>query len=118
MKKLLSMIGLFVAITTSWALGFSQCTVPLTGTIVKTENYPALAADSGKLIAMNCTANCSVTLPTVIQAPNYTLWISNIGSARVFIGVSNPRLINRKSSNTIEVPNGETVIVSTDGTDY
>jgi len=116
LKKLFSALGLILLVATSWATGFSQCTVPLTGAVVKTDSYNALAADSGKLIAMNCTANCNLTLPSVIQAPNYTLWVSNIGSA--FVTVSgNGKAVNVNAS-FVNIPNGEMVLVSTDGTNY
>jgi len=42
---------LIVLLASLYTLAFSQCTVPLTGAVVKIASYPALAADSGKLIS-------------------------------------------------------------------
>jgi hypothetical protein len=117
LRKLLSVLALIVLVGTSWATGFSQCTVPLAGAVVKTDNYSALAADSGKLIAMNCAAPCNLLLPGTVQAPNYLLWVSNIGSARVTV-TAGARKINGYGSTTIDVPHGQMVLVTTDGTEY
>ena len=117
LRKLLSVLALIVLVGTSWATGFSQCTVPLAGAVVKTDNYSALAADSGKLIAMNCAAPCNLLLPGTVQAPNYLLWVSNIGSARVTV-TAGARKINGYGSTTIDVPHGQMVLATTDGTDY
>src|SRR5215469_5002683 len=41
---------------------------------VQIGNYSALAADSGKMIVMNCATNCALTLPSTIPSPNWGVW--------------------------------------------
>jgi hypothetical protein len=83
---------------------------------VKIASYPALAADSGKLIAMNCSADCTLTLPSVIQAPNYTLWVSAIGDGKVTLSPNGRQLDGATAS--IVIPHSLGLMVTTDGTNY
>ena len=88
------------------------------GSSVHTSSYPALAADAGKLLVMNCATACTVTLPSVPQTPQWTVWVETIGSGAVTISPNGLNLNGSASSMTLPTAIGATALVSTDGSNY
>ena len=96
----------------------AQGIIPPQTTSVQTENYSALAADSGKMIVMNCAANCTLTLPSTIQSSNWGVWVSNMGAGTVTINPNGFQLNGTSASITLTSNRGASAYVTTDNTNY
>jgi hypothetical protein len=92
--------------------------IPPQTTSVQTGNYTALAADSGKMIVMNCATNCTLTLPPTIQSPNWVMWVSNMGAGTVTINPNGLQLNGTSASITLASNGGASAYVTTDNTNY
>src|SRR5215472_8141128 len=96
----------------------AQGIIPPQTTSVQTGNYSALAADSGKMIVMNCATNCTLTLPSTIQSPNWGVWVSNMGAGTVTINPNGLQLNGTSASITLSSNGGARAYVTTDNTNY
>lgn len=119
------MIRKYMSILLSAALIFlapyaalAQCIIPAGTAVVKTANYSALAADAGKLIVMNCTSACTLTLPATIQTPNWTIWVSSIGTVQAVVSPNGLQLNGSTSSVQIPPGIGEGFMITTDASNY
>ncbi len=88
------------------------------GSTMHVSSYSALAADTGKLLVMDCATACTVTLPSIPQSPQWTVWVETIGPGHVTIFPNGLTLNAAAASMTLPTAVGSTVIVSTDASNY
>jgi|SRR5579885_849101 len=118
MRKLLAA---FTAIVFSLAVPLSaipQCIVPPNGAVVKTASYTAAANDTGKLIVMNCSSACTLTLPSVPQSPVWQIWVSSIGSVAAQISPNGLTLDGSSSAITLSGDLASGIMIMTDNANY
>ena len=96
----------------------AQGIIPPQTTSVQTENYSALAADSGKMNVMNCAANCMLTLPSTMQSSTWGVWVSNMGAGTVTINPNGFQLNGTSASMTLTSNRGASAYLTTDNTNY
>lgn len=96
----------------------AQCIVPPNGAVVKTANYTALAADTGKLFVMNCSSACTLTLPSTPQSPVWQIWAASIGSATATLSPNGLTLDGVSGSVAIPTGIASGMLVMTDNTNY
>jgi hypothetical protein len=97
---------------------FPQCIIPAQTAAVKTTSYAALAADAGKMIVMNCASNCTLTLPSTPQSPNWTVWVASIGAGTATVSPNGLNINGSSSSLNIPQGVGEGFMISTDNSNY
>jgi hypothetical protein len=96
----------------------AQCVIPANTAVMKTTSYAALAADAGKLIVMNCSSACTLTLPATPQSPVWTIWVASIGSTQAVVSPNGLTLNGSTSSVTVPPGIGQGFIISTDNANY
>lgn len=85
------------------------------GVNTQTASYTVTSADSGKLVAMNCSAACTVTLPASPSA-NFNVAVESIGSTLATVSLNGK---NFNSAATAPVLNAyRPVDIFSDGTNY
>jgi hypothetical protein len=115
----LALLLFVVLISLLLAVSYAQQRPTPTGTVVKTTNYAAIAADSGKNIVMNCMAlPCTVTLPVPPPTAIWQIWVSSSPSAAVFATISPNGLTLDASLSSLTLTIGTGVLITTDGTNY
>jgi hypothetical protein len=61
---------------------------PFGGVNVQTSNYTASLLDKDKLIVMNCSGACALTLPATPPSSKWNIWAMSIGSTLATVSVS------------------------------
>jgi len=100
MKKFIPILLSFIVTLAGVEQITAQGTIPTQTAIIKTRSYAAGGPDVGRLIVMNCSTACTLTLPNPVPSPNWTIWISSIGAGLVQIS-PNGLQMNGSSSNLI-----------------
>jgi len=119
MKSYLSIVLSAMLILASFSPPTSaQCTIPAQTAVVKTTNYTAVASDTGRLIVMNCSTTCTLTLPSTAQTPNWTIFVSSIGNTQAVVSPNGLTLNGSTSSITVPPGIGEGFAITTDSTNY
>lgn len=95
-----------------------QCIIPAQTAIVKTTNYTALAADTGKMIVMNCASACTLTLPSTPQSPNWFIWTISIGAGAATVSPNGLTLNGSASNVVLPQRNGAGLTIATDNSNY
>lgn len=113
-KILVTLLALIVLL--SPVASFPQCVVPANGTNLQTTSYSALANDNGKLIIMNCSSACTLTLPSPPPTAVWEIDIRALGFG--VVTVSRNGLNIDTSANNLTLNSGETVGIFTDGSNY
>lgn len=104
-----------LAVVPASMLSQQQCA---TGATVLTAGYSPLAADTGKLFVMECTALCAITLPNPPPTNMWTIWVEVAGNGPVSI-YPNGLQINKSILNIVmPATMGTTIQITTDGTNY
>jgi len=86
------------------------------GVSVKTASYTATAADRNKMLVMNCTASCALTLPAAPPNSAWAIWAETIGSTVATISLNS---LNFNGGATAPVLiSYMPIMVRTDGTNY
>lgn len=113
----------FIAVALCLAMLFAapaqilaQCIVPANGTRIFTASDSALANDTGKLLIANCASACTETLPSPPPTSVWAVWIRNYGAGVLTIS-RNTLTIDGQAQN-YTLLNGESIYVTTDGTNY
>ena len=96
----------------------AQCIVPANGAVVKTTSYTAVAADTGKLIVMNCAAPCTLTLPSTPQSPVWAIWTTSIGAGVASVSPNGLQLDGNTATVPIPPGVGEGFSIWTDNSNY
>jgi hypothetical protein len=82
----------------------------------QTDDYTAIATDSGKLISMSKASSVQLTLPATSPGPYWVTMIQNVGAGTLTVN-RNGLNIDGVASN-LSLSTGQGVIIYTDGTNY
>lgn len=107
--------GISVA-TGSDVITISSTASGIGGVLKETSNYNAASGDSGKLISFNTSSAVSYTLLATPSSSTWFVFVKNIGTGALTIN-PNGLTIDGSSSN-MTLYQGDSVMISTDGTNY
>jgi hypothetical protein len=96
----------------------AQCIIPAQTAVVKTTSYTALAADTGKMIVMNCASACTLTLPSTPQSPNWFIWAVSIGAGAATVSPNGLNLNGGSASLVLPQTLGVGITITTDNSNY
>lgn len=118
MKKILALLLSLAALFAPLPALPQGCVIPANGAVVKTTSYSALANDLGKLLVMNCSADCTLTLPSTPQSPVWMLFVQTIGAGRVTIARNGLTINGAAADYTVPQFVGAIIEVWTDNSNY
>jgi len=116
MKKFIPILLSFIITLADVEQITAQSTIPTQTAIIKTRSYAAVAADVGRLIVMNCSTACTLTLPNPVPSPNWTIWVSSIGAGTVRVSPNGLQMNGSSSNLILNAPGGLQVL--TDNANY
>src|SRR5690242_4195695 len=117
-KKILAMLAALMLAFGGVPGAMAQCIIPAQTAVVKTASYTALAADTGKMFIMNCASNCTLTLPSTPQSPNWFIGVVSIGAGQVTVARNGLTINGLAQDVTLSTDVGSQVWIATDNSNY
>jgi hypothetical protein len=93
-----------------------SCGQPFAGINMQVGNYLAVAGDSGKLLIMNCSSGCTLTLPSIPPAATWKISVLSISASTATISPNG--LTYNGSTSASALTSYKTMQVWTDGSNY